>query len=138
MPEPIRYQTQSDREVLIQVAEAVNCLNEDIQNLMGKVEYHGKIIYESKDRLTAQEVLVHDILKDNASVCLKTSETLTHISLVLEQHSSKLMELNPILKYTDKIDDLDIILKWWKWSVGIVASVLAGVLLWIITNWHIH
>jgi hypothetical protein len=118
MANPIKYEAQTDRELLVLIAERINSLNDKTADLCVDVKEHGAQIAEGASRISAQEVKVVEVIRD-------TSETLISIHGVMDDHSERIGNL-------EKSGSLN------TWMIRSLWAVVAGVIMTIVTLFWQH
>jgi hypothetical protein len=99
MPDYIHYETKTDRELLIVVAEAINSLNERTAQLCVRAEKLDEYAETNKERISNHDVQIAEILKENALVNKQTSETLVELHSLVANQNEKIEALAPISKF---------------------------------------
>lgn len=134
MADLINFETKSYRELLIIVAQAINSLNEKTNQLCSKVEEHGDLLNHNKIQLTSQENLIHEIIKENANVSLKMTETLKEINILLVKHTDQITDIYFIYDYKKIIPEFAFITKFFWLIIGTISTITASIIIWLVTH----
>jgi hypothetical protein len=85
MPEPIRFDLEGNRELLIMVAQNINNLSEKTTELCNKIREHEIILTDNRDKITAHELKLVEILANNSEVAKTTAQTLKEMHALLDK-----------------------------------------------------
>jgi hypothetical protein len=132
MPEPIRYDTQSDRELLIIVAQSINHLSDRTTELCEKVREHEQILANNKDKISAHERKLIEIMDTNSEVARTTTNTLKEMHLLLNKQITNNSVIEEKFKFRAHYGSLNrkMIIALWSF----IISVVIGLVIWMVNN----
>jgi predicted ATP-dependent protease len=130
MPEPIRYETKSERELLIVVAQAINSLNEKTTELCEKVKEHEQLLSENKDRISIHELKLVGIMASNSDIAKTTTTTLKEMHAILDKQVDRETKIEESLRDRKKFGDDNRKMIIALWSLLITAITALAYFVW--------
>jgi len=115
MPEPIRYETKSDRELLIVVAEAINSLNEKTEKLVAKAVELESYANNNRERIAGHDLIIARLMSEQAAVTKQSTDTLSDLYTIMRSQAKEINAFAPVSK------------AFW-WVVGVVGAALIALL----------
>ncbi len=119
MPEPIRYEVKSDRDLLVMLAQSFNNLNEQTMKLCVDTENLRIQAQKNKEKLTEHELKLIEIVNANGYIVKETADTLRTVNALLNKHS-------------DALSSLEIIRKFFWWIVGVIGAIVTATIIYMI------